>query len=130
MLAAQDWRLAEYLKNTFCNPILLHVLTLSTLMLSHLVSIFIRQNTDQRGNDLIDLMIDAMEDKLSHEVDQDGGQFEKDARLTHRNKKREFDMTTLAATALVLLFAGYDTTGITLGSELLALKHESRILGQ
>ena len=33
-----------------------------------------------------------------------------------RNKKsKEFDMTTLAATALVLLFAGYDTTGITLG---------------
>ena len=86
-------------------------------MLSHLDYIFIRQNqnTDQRGNDLIDLMIDAMEDKLSHEVYQDGGQFEKDARLTHLNKKREFDMTTLAATALVLLFAGYDTTGITLG---------------
>ena len=71
-------------------------------MLSHLDYIFIRQNqnTDHRGNDLIDLMIDAMEDKLSHEVYQDGGQFEKDARLTHLNKKREFDMTTLAATAL------------------------------
>ena len=63
-------------------------------------------------------MIDAMENKLCGEDEQDDdGQFEKDAKLNHRNKKksREFDITTLAATALVLLFAGYDTTGITLG---------------
>ena len=77
-----------------------------------------RQNSNQRGNDLIDLMIDTMEDKLCGEDEQDDDdQFEKDAKLNHRNKKksREFDITTLAATALVLLFAGYDTTGITLG---------------
>ena len=77
-----------------------------------------RQNSNQRGNDLIDLMIDAMEDELCGEDEQDDdGQFEKDSKLNHTNRKksREFDITTLAATALVLLFAGYDTTGITLG---------------
>ena len=62
-------------------------------------------------------MIDAMEDKLCGEDEQDDGEFdEKDAKLSHGiKKKRELDLTTLAATALVLLFAGYDTTGITLG---------------
>ena len=63
-------------------------------------------------------MIDAMEDKLCGEDEQDDGEFdEKDAKLSHGSKKktRELDLTTLAATALVLLFAGYDTTGITLG---------------
>ena len=47
------------------------------------ICLYIRQDSNERGNDLIDLMIDAMEDKLT-DGDEDGGgggQFEEDARL-------------------------------------------------
>ena len=47
------------------------------------ICLYIRQDSNERGNDLIDLMIDAMEDKLT-DGDEDGGggggQFEEDAR--------------------------------------------------
>ena len=46
------------------------------------ICLYIRQDSNERGNDLIDLMIDAMEDKLT-KGDEDGvggGQFEEDAR--------------------------------------------------
>ena len=45
---------------------------------------FSRKDGNQRGTDLIDLMIEAMEDNVSHDDDQDGGQFEEDAKLAHR----------------------------------------------
>ena len=35
--------------------------------------------------------------------------------ITARKKSKEFDVLTLCATAFVILVAGYDTTGMTLG---------------
>ena len=62
-------------------------------------------------------MIDAMEDKLSSEDEENDDQSDKNGKWTQEIKRKttQLDLTTLAATALVLLFAGYDTTGITLG---------------
>ena len=78
-----------------------------------LQSIKLRRQTGERKNDLIDLMLDAI--KEEHETEEDGeeDQYERDMKLNHKRKKQidEFD---IVATALVLLIAGYDTTGINL----------------
>ena len=74
-----------------------------------------RKESNQRRNDLIDLMIDAMEDNLEHEEGQDEGQFHDDSKLSHKRKTKDFDIMTLCATAFIILVAGYDTTGMTLG---------------
>merc|ERR1719422_2331781 len=78
-----------------------------------LQSIKLRRQTGERKNDLIDLMLDAI--KEEHETEEDGeeDQYERDMKLNHKRKKQidEFD---IVATALVLLIAGYDTTGMAL----------------
>jgi len=77
-----------------------------------LQSIKLRRQTNERKNDLIDLMLDAMKDE-KQDQDEAEDQYEKDMKLSHTRKKQisEFD---IVATALVLLVAGYDTTGINL----------------
>ncbi len=76
-----------------------------------------RMRTKQRRNDIIDLMVDAMKDELDHEevdMEKEEQQY-KDAHLEHKaSKSKELDMITLGSTALILLAAGYDTTGQTM----------------
>jgi len=77
-----------------------------------LQSIKLRKQTNERRNDLIDLMLDAIKDEKQHQEEAED-QYEKDMKLSHTRKKQlnEFD---IVATAFVLLVAGYDTTGINL----------------
>ena len=75
-----------------------------------------RRETGERPNDLIDLMIDCMKtSKDSEENNTDVvDQYENDMKLEHNKKKLEFDEDIIVSTALILLVAGYDTTGMTL----------------
>ena len=75
-----------------------------------------RKETKERKNDLIDLMLDCIkEDSKEVDMDDPTDQFEKDMKLITNNKsKHNLDELTVVATALVLLVAGYDTTGMTL----------------
>ena len=75
-----------------------------------------RRNTKERKNDLVDLMLDSIkEDSTVDDEEETADQYEKDMKLTHNKKaKHNMDETTVVATALVLLVAGYDTTGMTL----------------
>ena len=67
-----------------------------------------RIETKTRRNDLIDLMIDAMRSEGGAD---DGDDEEVEVR--HHSKKT-FDELTIVSTAVLLLAAGYDTTGNTL----------------
>merc|ERR1711994_273054 len=58
-------------------------------------------------------MLDAIKGDLEHDTEE-LEQFEKDAKLNHHSKQT-FDELVIVATAIVLLVAGYDTTGTTLG---------------
>ena len=75
-----------------------------------------RRETGERPNDLIDLMIDCMKpyadmEKIRTTEAQD--QYEKDMTLEHK-KNNDLEEDIVVSTALVLLVAGYDTTGMTL----------------
>ena len=72
-----------------------------------------RKQSKVRRNDLIDMMMDAIKGELKDEEEHEE-QFEMDAKLKHSAKKGEFDEMVIVSTALVLLVAGYDTTGSTL----------------
>ena len=70
-----------------------------------------RRETGERRNDLIDLMVAATE----HEEEGDAA-MSKDARSPDNDeKKAKLDEMAIVATAMVLLVAGYDTSGHTLG---------------
>merc|ERR1740129_2601417 len=58
--------------------------------------------------------MDAIKGDITEDTDASEDQFEKDAKLDHKLKKGEFDETVIVATAIVMLVAGYDTTGTTL----------------
>jgi len=75
-----------------------------------------RRNTKERKNDLVDLMLDCIKEDSTVEYEEEAGdQYEEDMKLSHNKKsKHNMDETTVVATALVLLVAGYDTTGMTL----------------
>jgi len=76
------------------------------------------ERIEERKNDLIDLMLDAIkEDKTvvegteTEELDQ----YEADMKLNHKRKgKHQLEELHVVSTALILLVAGYDTTGSTL----------------
>ena len=78
-----------------------------------LQSIKHRRQTGERKNDLIDLMLDAIKEEHQDQEDGEEEQYEKDMKLNHKRKK-EIDEFDIVATALVLLIAGYDTTGMAL----------------
>jgi len=75
-----------------------------------------RRETQERKNDLVDLMLDCMKDDTQADAaEEPADQYEKDMKLTDNKKsKQKMDEITVVATALVLLVAGYDTTGMTL----------------
>merc|ERR1719499_13166 len=80
-------------------------------------TIKMRRQTNERKNDLIDLMLDCMkEEALAHEDDDMHGddQYEKDMKLNHKSSKKDINEDVIVATAMVLLTAGYDTTGMLL----------------
>jgi cytochrome P450 family 6 len=73
-----------------------------------------RRESKHRRNDLVDLMVDAIKGEVTEDKEHEDNQFEKDAKLNHQTKKGEFDELTIIATAIVLMVAGYETTGSTL----------------
>merc|ERR1712106_201077 len=75
-----------------------------------------RRQTKERKNDMVDLMLDCIKDDSPvDEDDEPSDQYEKDMKLSNSKKsKHNMDELTIVATALVLLVAGYDTTGMTL----------------
>ena len=75
-----------------------------------------RRETKERKNDMIDLMLDCIKhDTPVEENEEETEQYEKDMKLAPTNKsKKNLDELTIVATAMILLVAGYDTTGMTL----------------
>jgi len=75
-----------------------------------------RRETKERKNDMVDLMLDCIkEDPLMVEDVEPKEQYEKDMNMSSSKKsKHNLDEETVFASALVLLVAGYDTTGILL----------------
>merc|ERR1712013_520312 len=75
-----------------------------------------RKQTKERRNDIIDLMLDCLKENASeeNEVEDNNNQFDKDQKFAHNKKKAEISEDEVVATALVMLVAGYDTTGMTL----------------
>ena len=69
-----------------------------------------RIETKTRRNDLIDLMIDAMRSDGA----EDNDEAERDKVEVKHHSKKTFDEQTIVSTAVLLLAAGYDTTGNTL----------------
>lgn len=79
-----------------------------------LQTIKMRRQSGERKNDMIDLMLDALHDSHDDvENDEDGDQYENDMKLNHK-RNNNIDEITIVGTAVVLLVAGYDTTGMLL----------------
>jgi cytochrome P450 len=75
-----------------------------------------RRETKVKRNDLIDMMLECLKNDVQTEVENEPpDQYEADMKLTNNKKsKKNIDETTVIATLMVLLVAGYDTTGMTL----------------
>ena len=84
-----------------------------------------RRETKIKRNDLIDMMIEAIDNPLfSGEDDDEHGnhQFEKDSKIKPSEKyKVALNEDHIIATALVLLIAGYDTTALTMSNAIFML---------
>ena len=75
-----------------------------------------RKKSKDRRNDIIDLMLDCLKEDKSEdkEAEDNTNQFDKDRKFAHNKKGAKVSEDEVVATALVLLIAGYDTTGMTL----------------
>ena len=76
-----------------------------------------RKSSNTKRNDLLDLMIEALEGNLEDTEEQnlhEGDQFEKDAKIVGHVKKKNLSYDDVVSTAMLLLAAGYDTTGTAL----------------
>ena len=76
-----------------------------------------RKESKTKRNDLLDMMIEAVEGSLDQSEDDDmhaADQFEKDAKIVGQIKKKNLSYDDVIATAILLLAAGYDTTGSAL----------------
>ena len=76
-----------------------------------------RRESKTRRNDLVDLMIDALEGTLDVTEDEAGvnDQYEKDSKLIgHVKKTKDLNLENVISTATVMLMAGYDTTATTM----------------
>ena len=74
-----------------------------------------RKQTNEKRNDLLDMMIEAIEGKLENEdknviLDQ----YDEDAKIVGHKKKKNLTYDDIISTALIMLSAGYDTTGQTM----------------
>ena len=77
-----------------------------------------RRKSKGRRNDLVDLMLDCL-DKAEEQSEDEGfaeskEQFDKDQKFSHNKAGARITEDDVVATAMVLLVAGYDTTGMTL----------------
>ena len=77
-----------------------------------------RRKSKERRNDLIDLMLDCL-DKVEEQSKDEGfaeskEQFDRDQKYSHNKTGARITEDDVVATALVILVAGYDTTGVTL----------------
>ena len=76
-----------------------------------------RKESNTKRNDLLDMMIEAVDGNLADLEDDDlhaGDRFEKDAKIHGNVKKKNLTYDDVIATAILLLAAGYDTTGTSL----------------
>ena len=74
-----------------------------------------RAESNTRRNDLVDMMMDAMKNVNVEQAEDDSeDQYDKDATFHHKSSKQFDEDITLVATAMVMLVAGYDTTGTTM----------------
>ena len=76
-----------------------------------------RKESKSKRNDLLDMMMEAIEGNLEdseadnmHSTDQ----FEKDSKIMGTIKKKDVSYDDVLATAILLLAAGYDTTGTSM----------------
>ena len=77
----------------------------------------LRKGSSSKRNDLLDLMIEAVEGHLENTEEHDlhaSDQFEKDAKLIGHVKKKNLSYDDVVSTAMLLLSAGYETTGTAL----------------
>ena len=77
-----------------------------------------RIETGEKRNDLIDLMIAATRNELDEDKDEEGkdsGDPTMSKSPKNNERKAKLDEFLIVATAMVLLVAGYDTSGNTLG---------------
>ena len=77
-----------------------------------------RKTSKSKRNDLLDMMIAAVEGSLESSDGDDihsSNQYEKDAKLVGHIKGKNLSYDHVAATALFFLIAGYETTARTLG---------------
>ena len=70
-----------------------------------------RKASKERKDDLIDLMLDAMEGLKDESQEENEDQYEADMKLSHKANGKNLDEMSFIGTAMV---AGYDTTGMTL----------------
>lgn len=76
-----------------------------------------RKESGEKRNDMVDFMIDCIKNDGSMEKEEkEQDQFHKDMELKDAKKSKgmKLDEDMVVATALLILIAGYDTTGITL----------------
>ena len=76
-----------------------------------------RKESKTKRNDILDMMIEAIEGNLDNSPNDDihsGDQFEADARIQGNIKKKKVSYDDIVATAILLLAAGYDTTGTSM----------------
>ena len=74
-----------------------------------------RRESKTKRNDLVDMMLEAIKGELSEDHNEaEADQYEKDSKLNHKAEKHNMDELVVVATAIVILVAGYDTTGSTL----------------
>jgi len=78
-----------------------------------------RRETKTRRNDLIDMMIDAVENSKDTDEDDEhaNDQFEQDSKVQGLDKsKTKLNEDYVIATAIVLMQAGFDTTALTMSN--------------
>ena len=90
-----------------------------SLFLMHIVEESFKQRKESKikRNDLIDMMIDAVEEKQIDVEEKDmhaNDQFEEDAKIVNHENKNKISYDDVIATALIMLSAGYETTGQTM----------------
>ena len=73
-----------------------------------------RKASKERKDDLVDMMLDAMEGLKEEDQEETEDQYEADMKLAHKANGKNLDEMSFIGTAMVFLVAGYDTTGMTL----------------